>query len=227
MRLSRIKKLNMNKLVLLCFTLILLLNSCAKSVQNEVQVYTNNFENGNLDGITNSVISNFNGSKVLGNYNNGEFDLTINNLPKHDIVDISFDLYIHDSWEGVQQIDNISGPDIWGMNVDGKKIIYTTFANFSCVAGNYCPPQSYPADYPSQSNNPKTGASRTDLPGFCSEINNPNGTTLYKIHKSLSHSDKTLIIQCLDKLIQTNVTDPKCDESWSVDNIVVKVVKYN
>lgn len=217
----------MNKLILLSFILILLLSSCAKSVQNEVQVYANDFENGKLDGISHGIISAFNGSKVLGNYNNGEFDLTVNDLPKHDLVDISFDLYIHDSWEGVQQIGSISGPDIWAMNVDNKSFIYTTFANFDCAPNNFCPPQSYPGDYPAQSNNPKTGASRTDLPGFCSEANNPSGTTLYKIHKSISHSDKTLLLQCLDKLVQKNVADPKCDESWSVDNIIIKVVKYN
>ncbi|WP_158798508.1 hypothetical protein [Pedobacter sp. L105] len=217
----------MNKLLLLSFTFIILLSSCAKTVQNEVQVYSNDFESANLSGITGGIISSFNGSKVLGNYNKGEFNLTINDLPKHDLVDISFDLYIHDSWEGVQQIGSVSGPDIWAMNVDRKSYIYTTFANFDCVAGNFCPPQSYPGDYPAQSNNPKTGASRTDLPGFCSEASNPNGTTLYKIHKSVSHSDKMLLIQCLDKLVQTNVTDQKCDESWSVDNLVVKVIKYN
>jgi len=216
----------MNKIILLGFTFILLLSSCAKSVENEVQVYANNFEDANLNGIKGGIISTYDSSKVLGNYNNGEFNLTISDLPKHDLVDISFDLYIHGSWEGVQNINSISGPDIWAMTVDNNSVIYTTFANFDCAANAFCPPQSYPGNYPAQSYNPKTGASEVDLPAICDELNNTNGTTLYKIHKSISHSSATLLIQCLDKLVQTNVTDAKCDESWSVDNIVIKVVKY-
>lgn len=214
----------MNKIIFLCFV-VLLFNSCAKSINSDVEVYSNDFESGNLVGITQGVISTFNGSKVLGNYNNGQFNLTINDLPSHDLVDISFDLYIHDSWEGNQSYqDSLTGPDIWQLNIDNKSYVNATFCNFDCIEGNFCPPQSYPSNYPTASNNPKSGASRTDLPGFCSESDKPDGTTLYKIHKSISHSNKTLLIQCLDKLIQKNVTDRKCDESWSIDNIKVRII---
>jgi len=218
----------MNKFILPLFLLFFLINSCAKSTDSEAEVYSNDFESGDLTKIANGTISQFNGSKVLGNYNNGEFALSINDLPAHDIIDITFDLYIHDSWEGVQSAnDQIDGPDIWQMSVDNRIYINTTFANFDCVPGNFCPPQSYPADYPVQSYNPKSGASRTDLPGFCSQAGKPNGTTLYKIHKSISHSGTGITIRCLDKLKQAYAADPKCDESWSVDNIKVKAINVN
>ncbi|SEA99601.1 hypothetical protein [Pedobacter hartonius] len=218
----------MNKLILLCFLLFILFGSCAKTTDSEVEVYYNDFESGNLTGIENGTISPFNGSNVLGNYNNGEFKVVVNDLPKHDVVDISFDLYIHDSWEGSQSLqNNVSGPDLWQMKVNNKTFVSATFANFDCAPGNFCPGQSYPADYPTQSNNPKSGASNINLPGFCSEALNPNGSTLYKIHKSISHSEKTLLIQCLDKLVQKDVADPKCNESWSVDNIKIKVISLN
>jgi hypothetical protein len=218
----------MNKLILLCSIIFVISGSCAKSTNNELEVYNNDFESGSLVNITNGIISPFNGSKVLGNYNNGQFELSVKDLPTHDLVDISFDLYIHDSWEGSQNLrDNVSGPDLWLMKVDDKTYIYATFANFDCIPGNFCPGQSYPANYPTQSYNPKTAAFSTDLPGFCSEINTKNGTTLYKIHKSINHSGATLSLQCLDKLIQKDVTDAKCDESWSVDNIKIKVININ
>lgn len=217
----------MNRILILCF-LFLLFDSCAKNVESDTLVYNNDFETSSLVNITNGTISLFNGSKVLGNYNNGQFNLTITDLPVHKLVDISFDLYIHDSWEGNQSYqDNVSGPDLWQMTVDNKIFIYTTFNNYECDSGNFCPPQSYPANYPTASNNPKTGAFSTVLPGFCSWADQPIGTTLYKIHKRISHSDKTLVVQCLDKLIQNNVSDPKCDESWSVDNIKVRAVNLN
>lgn len=218
----------MNKLILFCCIIFVISGSCAKSTSNEVEVYSNDFETGILTNITNGNLSLFNGTKILGNYNNDGFKLTLNDLPAHDLVDISFDLYIHDSWEGSQTLQNsVSGPDLWQMAVDNKTYINATFANFECPTGNICPGQSYPANYPTQSYNPKTGASNVDLPGFCSESNNPQGSTLYKVHKSISHSAANLSLECLDKLIQKNVADPKCDESWSVDNIQIKVINLN
>jgi hypothetical protein len=142
-------------------------------------------------------------------------------LPKHDLITISFDLYIHDNWRGQLFPD---GPDIWEMLVDNMPYINTTFSNLECKPGNICPPQSYPDDYPNSNHNPRTGAYRTDLPGVCSMLNSPTGTTLYKIKKTFKHSNQSLILQCLDKLNQSNYPNPKCEKSWSVDNISIKVI---
>jgi len=211
----------MNKKLSLILFLILL-NSCKNQVKSEVEVYNNDFETNNLSNITNGVISQFNGTAVLGTYNKGNFILRLDNLPKHDLITVSFDLYIHDTWDGNKPAPD--GPDIWQMLVDGSTYIYTTFSNYPCITGDFCPPQSYPFDYPNNFNNPKTGAYRTDLPGFCSIQSNPNGTTQYKIVKTFKHTNSTLVLQCLDKLVQTNTADPKCDESWSVDNINIKAI---
>lgn len=218
----------MNKYILICSFLLLLLTSCSKSLDNEVDIYSNDFESGNLTNVTNGSISSFASTKVLGRFSNSGFDLTLNDLPSHDLVDISFDLFIHDGWIGNQKFSsNEDTPDIWQLKMNGKTYISTTFSNQACLAGNICPPQSYPADYPNNNYNPRSGAARNDLPGFCSQITNPNGTSMYKIHKSISHSDKTLFIQCLDQFIQKNVTDLKCNASWSVDNIQIKVINLH
>jgi len=196
--------------------------SCNTRVSNQVVVYSNDFEASNLTDITNGVISQFNGSAVLGQYNNSFFTLTVNNLPKHDLIKVTFDLYIHDSWDGNKPPPD--GPDIWEMLVDGNTYINTTFSNDACKAGDFCSPQSYPLNYPNNYNNPKKDAYRTDLPGVCSEKNSPNGTTQYKIVKTFTHSNNTLLLQCLDKLVQPNTNNPKCDESWSVDNINIQAI---
>ena len=215
----------MIKLLLAVILAFFLLGSCAKSTSGEVEIYNNDFESGTLSGLTNGIVSSYNGGKVLGFYNNSQVVLSISDLPEHALVDISFDLYIHDNWDGNSQIqDNITGPDIWGMKVDNKTYINTTFSNNDCTPGYFCPPQSYPSEYPNFNHNPKSGASKTDLPGVCSKAGNPNGSTLYKIHKSISHSEKALLLQFQDKLIQKDVDDPKCDESWSIDNIKIKVI---
>jgi hypothetical protein len=198
--------------------------SCKKNIRSEIEVYNNNFETGNLTNIKNGVISQFNGSSVLGNYNNRSFSLTVDNLPKHNLITVSFDLYIHDDWNGNKSAPD--GPDVWEMLVDGNPYINTTFSNEPCsnAPGVFCPPQAYPLNYPNNNHAPKTGAFRTDLPGFCSLKSSLNGTTQYKIEKTFDHTNKTLVLECLDKLVQTNVSDPKCDESWSVDNISIKAI---
>jgi hypothetical protein len=202
---------------------LVLISSCKTQVRNEVEVYNNDFENGNLSGISNGAISQFNNTAVLGQYNNGNFILTLNNLPKHDLITVSFDLYIHDNWTGQLLPD---GPDIWQMLIDGGPYINTTFSNLKCAGGGgiICPPQSYPADYPNSNHNPRFGAYRTDLPGVCSKKDSTDGTTMYKITKTFKHTNSTMVLKCLDKLNQTNHTDPKCDKSWSVDNINIKAI---
>jgi hypothetical protein len=206
-------------LLLVAFLFIIV--SCKTHVSNEATVYNNDFESNSLQGITNGVIEQFNGTNVLGRYNNGYFNLALNNLPKHDLITISFDLYIHDSWDGNKR--DLDGPDIWQMVVDGNAFINTTFSNNSFRPGDFTSPQSYPFNYPNNYNNPKTGAFRTNLPGVCDTIG-PKITSQYKITKTFAHKSGTLVLQCLDKLVQTNATDPKCDESWSVDNISVKAI---
>ncbi len=210
----------MNKKLLFIIPFILFF-SCNKTVNSEVTVYYNDFETGSLSNISNGVISQFNGTAVLGMYNNGYFVLTLNNLPKHDLISISFDLYIHDNWRGDLAPD---GPEIWQMLIDGVPYINATFSNLSCIPGNTCPPQSYPFNYPNNYNNPKTGAYRTDLPGVCSLKASPTGTTMYKITKTFKDSGKNISLECLDKLDQKDYPDPMCEKSWSVDNIKIQAI---
>jgi len=211
----------MNKSLKLIFLFALLFfDSCKNQVQSIVTVYNNDFETQDLTSISDGIVTQYNGSAVLGQYNNGGFLLTLN-LPKHDLVTISFDLYIHDTWDGNKQAPD--GPDIWQMIVNNNTYINTTFSNLDCVLGNFCSPQSYPFNYPNNYNNPKTGAYKSGLPGVCTN-GGASSTTQYKITKTFTHSKNVLTLQCLDKLIQTNSPDPKCDESWSVDNLTIKAI---
>jgi len=200
--------------LLLCF-------SCKDKVGASTEVYSNDFQSGNLNNITNGVIDTYNNTKVLGRYNNSEFTLSLNNLPKHDLITVTFALYIHDSWDG--NSDSPDGPDMWEMYIDNQPYMSTTFSNYPCAANTFCKPQSYPNSYPNNYNNPKTGAATLNLPPAC-KTTFPNGTTKYIITKTFSHKGSTLSMKCLDKLVQTNDSNPKCDESWSVDDLKVTAV---
>ena len=204
------------------FFCLLTILSCKDKISTTNEVYSNDFQTNNLNNVSGGVIENFNGTKLLGRYNDGGFTLNLNGLPDHDLISVSFNLYIHDSWDG----NSVSpdGPDIWEMFVDGDPYMSTTFSNFPCAARDLCRPQSYPNTYPNNYNNPKTGATAVNLPVAC-KATIPNGTSLYVITKTFAHKGGTISIKCFDKLVQTNDPNPKCDESWSLDNLKVKAIK--
>ena len=55
---------------------------------------------------------------------------------------------------------------------------------------------------------------------------------LYQIEKGFKSSGNSVIVRFYDELYQPNAIDKdgipqqKCDESWSMDNIRVRAVKY-
>ena len=113
---------------------------------------------------------------------------------------------------------------------ENEKFI-TTFSNSPCWS-NYCLRQSYPQPFPYE-NNPKKGNDTTNLPDICQNSFFGGQTTLYKIEKGFRSSGNYIIVRFFDELYQPNAIDKdgipqqKCDESWSMDNIKVRVVDYN
>jgi gliding motility-associated-like protein len=170
--------------------------------------YFQNFENtvGSEWSDTNRIT--FNGSKNIGPYGNQTINLNLSSLPAHDSVEISFDLYIHDSWDG----NPPNGPDFWNLMINNDTILNTTFSN---NPGPYT--QSFPQNY--ISNNPiQTGAYTINLPSRCLF----SGTSLYKITKSLGNPSN-LINLIFNGVLNSSV----CDESWSIDNVKVKLLNVN
>lgn len=197
---------------------------CKKNPADVLEVYNNNFEQSDLSKISGGLIANYNFTNVLGFYNNNGFKITLDNLANHDLISVSFDLYIHDSWSGNSKgpINIADGPDIWEMKVDGDPYIRTTFSNTGdCNGGIFCLQQSYPKNFPF-SNDIQTDAFNKDLPGVCLLKNMNGGTSLYKIERTIVHRNGSLVIEFKDELKQSNSTTPLCDESWSLDNLIIK-----
>ncbi len=220
---------------------LLLINSCSypEMIRNEL-VYENDFENGKLINIDGGGILNFNNTNVIGNFNNDGFILFLENIGDHDYVFISFDLYIHGSWDG-----NFNGfkendkADKWimefkpdmGLHKDTSVDNFTTtFSNSPCWS-NYCLRQSFPEKFPFE-NNPKTGVFKADLEEICKSSFFGGKTSLYQLEKGFKSSGDNVVVRFYDELYQPNAIDKdgipqqKCDESWSMDNIRVRVVKY-
>ena len=217
------------------FLLVLItLFSCNKSdeLQSNELFYNNDFENGDLDAIDGAQLMTFNNTTVLGNYNNDGFTLNLNNIGPHDIIYISFDLYIHDTWDGNFNGFDPDKADAWVIELisdfdtdpsNPSDLWETSFSNSVCNPV-YCLRQSYPEDFPFE-NLPRKGSSRL-LPGLCSLESDENGTSLYTIEKGFEHTGNALLINFYDKLYQPNVADERCDESWSLDNLKVRVITF-
>lgn len=221
--------------------LFLIINSCSypEMVRNEL-IYENDFEDKNLIKIDGGGLSSFNGTTVLGDFNNDGFILFLDNIGEHDYVFVSFDLYVHGSWDGnFNGFSDNDQPDKWIMEFNPDMELFkdpssdnftTTFSNSPCWP-NYCLRQSYPENYPFE-NNPKTGSFKVDLEKKC--YNNFFGglTTLYQIEKGFKSSGNNIVLRFYDELYQPNAIDKdgipqnKCDESWSLDNLRVRVINH-
>lgn len=213
--------------ILVSFLFIVTIASC-KGLQKETIIYKNDFEGSNLSGIIDGKIEDYNGSKVIGRYSQNGFLLRLNNLPKHNMVQISFDLYIHDTWDG--NAVKPDGPDIWIMNIDGNSAVYSTFANGLCTNCH----QAFPVEQPSQvnggfvffNNKPNSNAIKTDLPGACKLKDSKGGTSMYRILRTIEHTQSNLDIGCFAQLEDPDIANKNCNESWSVDNMMVKVIEF-
>ena len=212
---------NTGKLLLTLICLSILLSACLKSGYDEVTIYDSNFKSGNTTNLKDAILYPINNEQVIGRYNNGGFELTLNNLPKHKAVYIMAEPLFHDSWDGNNTSGGVAGPALWSIYVDTTPLLEATFSNSPCNA-IYCLPQSYPASYGLVNNPPRT-ESIYDLTGVC---NAPDvyKTSAYRIEKTIRHTDGKINIKFKDFLIQQNAPDKKCDESWSMRRLVVKLI---
>ncbi|MCE7995831.1 MAG: hypothetical protein HEP71_27885 [Roseivirga sp.] len=213
--------------------IMLTLTGCGgeNELTSDVIVYDNNFEESDLSNINGGKIVRKFGTNIIGNYNNSGFSLHLNDLPRHNYLYISFTLFIHDTWDGNSNGLDPDAPDKWIMAVnsglsasslDSYTGFETTFSNGPCDSA-LCLLQSYPQEHPS-ANQPRTGATRLRR-GFCS--GRVRGTSEYHIERTFSHEDAAVFFSFYDELFQSNVSDQKCDESWSMDNIVVRAITIN
>jgi hypothetical protein len=108
------------------------------------------------------------------------------------------------------------------MQADGIDIVNSTFSNTPCTS-MYCLFQSYPEKYAIVNNPPMTDAIKI-MSGTNDNCSGINVTSAYKIVRTISHNSQNLNLNFRDFLIQTNVPDKLCDESWSIVSLVVKVI---
>lgn len=214
-------KLRIFFILLGCLFSSFALTSCEDALLERVVVYSDDFSNSDENSpVVNAKWHEFNGDTVLGWYNAEEIALNLSGLPKHNTLEITVELLVHDSWDG--NPDNVGGPDYWYLHLDGEEIVHTTFSNSPCGT-NYCAYQAYPENYP-RSFEPKTGAVDGNLPGRCQYKGVSGWTSKYRITKLVKHQGNNLSLVIGDLLKQENALEPGCDESWSISKIEISAL---
>lgn len=169
-------------------------------------VYSNDFEDivGPEWSIKSTDTTPVGGRQFLGQFLNDEVALTLNDLPPHESLTLSFDLYVINSWDGS---DSPYGPDIWSVAANSAPLLYTTFSNLDESSSS----QAYPGEYPADSYLPQTGATEIDTLGY-----HYFGNSVYRLTFRVADSSSSLVLAfSAAGLLSLE------DESWGLDNVIV------
>ena len=124
---------------------IIFFSSCVETLESEQVVYSNNFSKLDLAEFENGKLFIFQNDTVAGYYHNEEVAVNLSSLPSHNLLKVTIEILVHDSWDGNPE-DSISGPDYWFFGIDNQETFRTTFSNSPCES-TYCLYQSYPNAY--------------------------------------------------------------------------------
>ncbi|NJN75993.1 MAG: filamentous hemagglutinin N-terminal domain-containing protein [Synechococcaceae cyanobacterium RL_1_2] len=192
---------------------------------SSTDVYTNDFE-----GIVGNEWSNISTDQTpigdrgfLGQFTNNVINLSLDNLPDHQLATVSFDLFILKSWDG----NASESSDIWGLSFDGGfPLLVTTFSNQDQSFGPGEKFQSFPNQFnpfsPNNTNEPAfTGAGEINTLGFVYNyrtVGERVSDSVYNLTFTFPHNDQSLGLN----LLGLQLSDAS-DESWGLDNFKVSV----
>lgn len=99
-----------------------------QTTAGELVVYETDFEGSVGDEWSDATVSVTPRSNdhILGLFENESVRLTVENLPEHERIQVSFDLIIAGTWEGNHPL---LGDDAWSGSLDGVPFVRSTFSN--------------------------------------------------------------------------------------------------
>jgi len=163
-------------------------------------------------------------STFIGEFGNQTVTLSLDDLPSHARVEVSFDLFIIRSWDGNREEtpaellnsplwpDDLIGPDIWQLQADGEMLVQTTFSNWIDSGSLQAYPGSYPgAEYPAQ-----TGA--IAINSLCYTYGPYDMDAVYPMRYIFDHTGDTLVLDFAAMGLQDI-----SDESWGLENVRVSL----
>lgn len=164
--------------------------------------------------------------RFLGQFGNGAVTLTLENLPPHSGVRITFDLFIINTWDGDMAVPGpagiVIGPDVWSFALtDGRELLHTTFTNHYFFDPHYAVfRQSYPGNYPNGGFAPQTGAAEISTLGYVWDYawGGPHpADSVYTLEFPVPHADA--VIRCVFSAGLTGAAD----ESWGLEDVRIEL----
>jgi len=171
-------------------------------------VYRNDFEGAvGREWSTSATSTTPTGARrFLGEFENATVSLSLNDLPKHNEVTLSFDLFVIGDWDGNTPTPPF-GPDMWSVGVpDENPLIRTTFSNLEAR-------QAYPDPIPGGDNPPRTGVLESNSLGYSGA-----GDSVYRISVTFRHSRGNLNLN-----FAAVGLEGLGSERWGLDNVSVEV----
>lgn len=221
----------MKKIIGFLFVLILALASgCLRGQPEEKIIFDLDFEDDRISqgesflqfGATASQkYFNFNGSRVLGRFARAGIDILFENLEEHDFVEVSYDLYIHDNWEGNGLRGN--GEDVIILNIGPTTVFFSSILNTKCIDQSCTGVQSFPNIIRTISNPENADVADPTLPGVCKWAGEVGGTKKIRVEERRFHSASDLRVN-----IAADIKDAGadfCNKSWSIDNLQIKTIR--
>ncbi len=187
-----------------------------------VEVYATDFETppGDEWSRTETDLTPIGDNTYLGQFGEDLLRLQLEDLPEHDVVTVSFDLFILRSWDG----GDWQG-DQWRLTADDNRVINTTFSN-ETPPSNDSPPsddespfrQAFPGNLPYGDFPPREGATANNSMGYWFRTEDNPVDTVYRIDRTFLHRGDQLELSMAGRNLQS-----LDDESWGIDNIEVTV----
>ncbi len=165
-----------------------------------------------------------------GPFSNETINITLDQLPPHEYLEISFDFLAIRTLDGSVPMTNnrpvALGPDFFRLGIfQGPTLFYTTFSNRPDDPGfeERSKYQNYPSQVPGDHLLPQTGAREKNTLGYLYPWPGapkpfPCDAT-YQIDFTIPHSDSKAVVQLTGMNLQNIV-----DESWGVANFKVRTL---
>lgn len=179
--------------------------------------YFNDFEGeiGSEWSNTSTSTTPLNIRRFLGEFNNDFVYLSLNSLPAHTVITVTFDLFIIRSWDGntTEYKGGPVGPDIWDLQLLGgiTPLLHTSFSNWDTL-GFY---QAYPDSYPDGNYFARTGATENNSLGYTNSVGEIMDS-VYHLSFTFPHSSNDLTF-----IFSSYGLQEIFDESWGLDNVSV------
>ena len=155
------------------------------------------------------------GRIYLGKFGRDKITLSLDRLARHQLVRVSFDLFLMQSWDGASRT---YGESRWSLDVvDGPNLIQTTFGNCGFFTDNNV--QNFPDNRPFGKYPAWTGSTEHETLGTIQSWGGPSRTfdcsSVYHLELAFPHSANDLKL-CFQGY--------KPDKTWGLRNVKVEML---